>query len=264
MQPQAPQQPQQGQLDWRQIAQKVAQANPGASPQVIAHAVSGFLPLMTQQAQQDWKQVQMQVLQDNAKTRALAEKDSAQAHADATQQRADAAALASQDRNAAIEEKATAAAAALEQKKTEAETNEFTRISTAYEKLNAATASNPARDTPANQALIQRLQARMGEMAGVPPDAVAKIAATKGPEQSWGSWFKETVGLGGADAAAKTPDPSKPAPVANDASSGSSEGPPVTSTALSQPTQDWVTKQMQRGVSRADIDAYLKAHPEIK
>lgn len=48
-----------GMLDWRAIAQKVAQANLGAPPQVIAAAVTKFLPLMNQQAQMEWKNVMM-------------------------------------------------------------------------------------------------------------------------------------------------------------------------------------------------------------
>lgn len=49
----------QGQLDWRVIMGKVAQANPGAPPQVLAAAVTKFLPLMNQQAQMEWKQMQL-------------------------------------------------------------------------------------------------------------------------------------------------------------------------------------------------------------
>lgn len=52
-----------GQFDWRQVMQKVVQANPGAKPEVIAHAVSKFLPLMTQQAQMEWKTVMATVAQ---------------------------------------------------------------------------------------------------------------------------------------------------------------------------------------------------------
>ena len=61
-QPQQGGQQQGGQLDWKQIAQKVSQANPGAPPQVLAAAVSKFLPLMTQQAQMEWKQVQLALM----------------------------------------------------------------------------------------------------------------------------------------------------------------------------------------------------------
>lgn len=51
-------------MDWRQIAAMVSKANPGAPPEVIAAAVSQFLPLMTQQAQQEWKLLQMQLQQE--------------------------------------------------------------------------------------------------------------------------------------------------------------------------------------------------------
>lgn len=51
-----------GQLDWRVIMGKVAQANPNAPPQVLAAAVNKFLPLMTQQSQMDWKQVQLALM----------------------------------------------------------------------------------------------------------------------------------------------------------------------------------------------------------
>ena len=44
-------------LDWRSIAQKVAQANPGAPPQVLAAAVDRFVPLMNAESQQQWRQV---------------------------------------------------------------------------------------------------------------------------------------------------------------------------------------------------------------
>lgn len=53
--------PPQGQLDWRSIAQRVSQANPGAPPEVIASAVTRFLPLMNQQAQQEWKTIMSQI-----------------------------------------------------------------------------------------------------------------------------------------------------------------------------------------------------------
>lgn len=53
----------QGQLDWRQIIQKVVQANPGAKPAVIAAAVDRFLPLMNQMSQQQWREMSMQIRQ---------------------------------------------------------------------------------------------------------------------------------------------------------------------------------------------------------
>jgi len=67
-QPQVGGQPQQGQLDWRSIAQKVSQANPGAPPAVIAAAVTKFLPLMNQQAQMEWKQVQLALMGQRQET----------------------------------------------------------------------------------------------------------------------------------------------------------------------------------------------------
>ncbi len=45
---------------------KVAQANPGAKPEILAHAVNKFLPLMNQQAQMEWKQVQMAIMAERA------------------------------------------------------------------------------------------------------------------------------------------------------------------------------------------------------
>ena len=52
--PQGGQQP--PQLNWQTIFQKVRQANPGATPQVLAAAVDRFMPLMNQQSQQQWEQ----------------------------------------------------------------------------------------------------------------------------------------------------------------------------------------------------------------
>lgn len=50
-----------GSLDWRAIAQKVAQANQGANPAVIAAAVDRFVPLMNAQSQQEWRMMSMQL-----------------------------------------------------------------------------------------------------------------------------------------------------------------------------------------------------------
>lgn len=58
----------QGQLDWRVIMGKVAQANPNAPPQVLAAAVNKFLPLMNQQAQMEWKNVQMAIMAERQNT----------------------------------------------------------------------------------------------------------------------------------------------------------------------------------------------------
>jgi|SRR5580693_401433 hypothetical protein len=49
------------QLNWQTIFQKVRQANPGATPQVLAAAVDRFMPLMNQQSQQQWKEVAQQM-----------------------------------------------------------------------------------------------------------------------------------------------------------------------------------------------------------
>lgn len=49
------------QLDWRQIIQKVQQANPGAPPQVIAGAVNKFVPLMNAASAQEWRMVSEQL-----------------------------------------------------------------------------------------------------------------------------------------------------------------------------------------------------------
>lgn len=51
-------------LDWRQVFQKVQQANPGAPPNVLAAAVDRFLPLMNQQSQMEWKQQSMLLQQE--------------------------------------------------------------------------------------------------------------------------------------------------------------------------------------------------------
>lgn len=58
----------QGQLDWRVIMGKVAQANPNAPPQVLAAAVNKFLPLMNQQAQMEWKNVSLALAAQRANT----------------------------------------------------------------------------------------------------------------------------------------------------------------------------------------------------
>jgi hypothetical protein len=48
-------------MDWRQVAQMVAQANPGAPPEVIAAAVTKAIPLMNSDSQQQWRMVQAQL-----------------------------------------------------------------------------------------------------------------------------------------------------------------------------------------------------------
>ena len=50
-----------GRLDWRSLVQGVVQANPGASPEVIASAVNKLIPLMTADSLQQWRQVQAQL-----------------------------------------------------------------------------------------------------------------------------------------------------------------------------------------------------------
>lgn len=52
------------QMDWRQVAQMVARANPGAPPEVIAAAVSKAVPLMNQDSQMQWRMIQMQLAQE--------------------------------------------------------------------------------------------------------------------------------------------------------------------------------------------------------
>jgi hypothetical protein len=48
-------------MDWRQVAQMVAQANPGAPPEVLAAAVTKAIPLMNSDSQQQWRMVQAQL-----------------------------------------------------------------------------------------------------------------------------------------------------------------------------------------------------------
>lgn len=57
----APQQPGTGPLSWQTIAQKIAQANPGAPPEVIARAVNRAIPLMNAQSQQEWRQIRTEL-----------------------------------------------------------------------------------------------------------------------------------------------------------------------------------------------------------
>lgn len=51
----------QGIMDWRQVAQAVVRANPGAKPEVIAAAVGRFMPLMNAASQAQWRQVQSEL-----------------------------------------------------------------------------------------------------------------------------------------------------------------------------------------------------------
>ena len=51
-------------FDWRQIVQSVVQSNPGASPQVIAGAVSKLIGWMNPIAQQEWREIQAQMNYD--------------------------------------------------------------------------------------------------------------------------------------------------------------------------------------------------------
>lgn len=53
--------PQQGPLDWRQLARTIAQANPGAPPDVIAAALTKAMPLMNADSQQQWRLIQAQL-----------------------------------------------------------------------------------------------------------------------------------------------------------------------------------------------------------
>jgi hypothetical protein len=78
MQPQMQGQPQGGgspfgggSFDWKAIAQKVVQANPGVPPAAIAKAVDRFIPLMNAESQQEWRQLrlmmQQQMLQERGR-----------------------------------------------------------------------------------------------------------------------------------------------------------------------------------------------------
>lgn len=51
----------QGQLTWQTLVQGVVKANPGASPEVIASAVTKLLPLMNADSLQQWRQIQAQL-----------------------------------------------------------------------------------------------------------------------------------------------------------------------------------------------------------
>lgn len=53
-------------ITWQSVAQKVSQANPGASPRVIAAAIDKFMPIMNQQAQQQWQMMRAQIAQQEA------------------------------------------------------------------------------------------------------------------------------------------------------------------------------------------------------
>jgi hypothetical protein len=54
----------QGRLDWKQLVQQVVQANPGASPMVVAGAVQKLIPLMNASSLQDWRDIQGRLRQD--------------------------------------------------------------------------------------------------------------------------------------------------------------------------------------------------------
>lgn len=173
-----------GRLDWRQIVQMAKQANPNASPQAIALAVSNFMPLMSQQAQEEWRQVQLQVLQENAATRRANEKDQAFYRRDTVQQRRDAAKQASDDKAAARAQKAQDDAEKADQKAQELKSKEFERVSTAYTKLANAIAGNSKLDTQANRDLLQKLQDKMtklGDSTGASPDAQGGAPAAAKP-----------------------------------------------------------------------------------
>lgn len=58
-----------GRLDWRAIANKVTEANPGAQPQIIAAAVDRFVPLMNAQSQQEWRLLSLQLRQQSEQGR---------------------------------------------------------------------------------------------------------------------------------------------------------------------------------------------------
>lgn len=50
-----------GALDWRQLLGAVKQANPNLPPDVMAEAVTQFLPMMSQQSQMEWRQLSLQM-----------------------------------------------------------------------------------------------------------------------------------------------------------------------------------------------------------
>jgi hypothetical protein len=193
-QPQAPQ----GQATWQQLAQQIKAKNPNISPMAMSYALDHALPFMNLQSQQEWKQAQLAISQQRADEAGVY-------HKDLVDQRASAAQTASDDRNARLKEQEGAASDKLAQQKVEQQSKEFERTSTAYEKLGAAIANDSKMDTPANQALLAKLQAKLATMAGVDPAQMPDVAKTKGSEQSWGDWFKSFVssdtGKGAAPAA---------------------------------------------------------------
>jgi hypothetical protein len=52
-------------LTWEDLAKRIVRANPGASPEVIASAVTKALPLMNAESAQQWKYIQMELQKRN-------------------------------------------------------------------------------------------------------------------------------------------------------------------------------------------------------
>lgn len=50
-----------GMLSWEELAKRIVKANPGASPEVIASAITKALPLMNAQSQAQWKQIEIEL-----------------------------------------------------------------------------------------------------------------------------------------------------------------------------------------------------------
>lgn len=59
----------QGALDWRQLVTAVKQANPSLPPDVMAQAVTQFLPLMSQQSQMEWRALSLQMREQGLQQR---------------------------------------------------------------------------------------------------------------------------------------------------------------------------------------------------
>lgn len=60
-----------GALDWRMVVGAVTRANPGAPPQVIAHAVDQFLPLMNMTSRLEWQNFRTEMMGMIAQQRSL-------------------------------------------------------------------------------------------------------------------------------------------------------------------------------------------------
>lgn len=100
-----PQLPQGNQpLDWRQLVAAVKQANPNLPPDVMAQAVSQFMPMMTAQSQMEWRQISLQLREQGLQQR----EQQVMLMEQGRNQRAD---IASQDRRYATDTRASEGAA---------------------------------------------------------------------------------------------------------------------------------------------------------